>query len=530
MAKHAKHAKHSQPEAVEFEDIQEQYEAELVEDDPVEESAFFAAEQPADASEAFDFGAGEKKRKGKKTAAIVAASIVGALALAYAVGFGVFSFMFFPNTIAGGNDISMKTSEDVAAMLEQDAANYAFTIEGDGVSLSMTAAEAGIVYDTDAVITDLRSQVRAWAWPYEIFMAHDYSSCLAVEYENTALSDALTAAAEEVNATAASPTNATIGYDAETNGFVVKAEQYGTQIDTAKLIDYVAAQNDMLVENIVLAEEVLVEAEIKQDDQRLADAAARANAYMVPNVDFMIAGQVAVSLNPESMSSWIAMDDQFQVTLSDELKAAWIEQTIEACSTAGNERVYTRPDGKEVTVSGGDYGWIIDGEAFTKLVEEAVISGQQGQVDMPIKQEAQVWGGIGAADWGKRYVDVDLAEQHARFYDADGNLIWESDIVSGGPGASRATPSGVWDLNTNNGYAMLVGRKSDGSIDYETPVNYWMPFKGQSIGLHDANWRGSFGGNIYTYNGSHGCVNLPVSKARELHQIIEVGDVVITHW
>lgn len=526
MAKHAKHAKQAQAEAADVEEIQESTEA-----NSVEGGAFFASNaQPADASEAFDFGAGEKKRRGRKIAAIVAGSLAGAVALAYAVGFAVFSFMFFPNTTAGGNDISMKSTEDVAAMLEQDAANYDFTVEGAGISLSMTAAEAGIAYDTDAVISDLRSQVRAWAWPYEVFVMHDYSSCLAVEYENTALSDALTAAAEEVNATATPPIDATIGYDAETDGFAVVPEQYGTQIDTAKLIEYVAEQNDMLVESIVLGEEVLVEAEIKQDDQRLADAAARANAYMVPRVDFMIAGEVAVSLNPESMSTWIVMDDQFQVTLSEELKAAWIEQTVEACTTVGNERVYTRPDGKEVTVSGGDYGWIVDGEAFVKLVEEAVVSGQQGQVDMPVKQEAQAWGGIGGADWGKRYVDIDLAEQHARFYDADGNLIWESDIVSGGPGASRATPSGVWDLNTNNGYAMLVGRNSDGSIDYETPVNYWMPFKGQSIGLHDANWRSTFGGNIYTYNGSHGCVNLPVSKARELHELIEVGDVVISHW
>ncbi len=527
MAKHAKHAKHAKSELSEQEPVAVQQD---VEADEAASEDFFAETSEGDAFGGLSFDEADKKRKGKKTAAIVAGSICGALALAYAVGFGIFSFMFFPNTVAGGNDISMKTTDDVAAIIEQDAANYAFTIEGAGISMSMTAADAGIAYDTEAVMTDMRSQVRAWAWPYEVFMSHDLSSSLSVEYSNTALSDALTAAADAVNAEATPPTNATIGYSAETDGFVVVPEQYGTQIDTAKLIDYVALQNDMLVEDIVLGDEVLAEAAIKQDDERLAAAAARANAYMVPRVDFMITGQVAVSLDPESMSSWIAMDENYEVSLSDELKAVWVEQTIEACSTAGNERVYTRPDGKEVTVSGGDYGWIVDGEAFAALVEEAVISGQQGQVDMPLKQEAQLWGGIGAADWGKRYVDVDLSEQYARFYDADGNLIWESNIVSGGPGASRATPTGVWDLNTNNGYAMLVGRKPDGSIDYETPVSYWMPFKGQSIGLHDANWRGSFGGNIYTYNGSHGCVNLPVSKARELHQIIEVGDVVITHW
>ncbi len=47
-----------------------------------------------------------------------------------------------------------------------------------------------------------------------------------------------------------------------------------------------------------------------------------------------------------------------------------------------------------------------------------------------------------------------------------------------------------------------------------------MPFYG-SYGLHDAKWRGSFGGDIYTYAGSHGCVNLPYSFAQKLYNAID---------
>ena len=39
-------------------------------------------------------------------------------------------------------------------------------------------------------------------------------------------------------------------------------------------------------------------------------------------------------------------------------------------------------------------------------------------------------------------------------------------------------------------------------------VTYWMPFNG-GIGFHDATWRGCFGGQIYIWSGSHGCVNMP---------------------
>ena len=65
--------------------------------------------------------------------------------------------------------------------------------------------------------------------------------------------------------------------------------------------------------------------------------------------------------------------------------------------------------------------------------------------------------------------------------------------------------------------------------NYATPVSYWMPFNG-NIGMHDANWRSSFGGNIYKTNGSHGCVNLPPSVAAELYGYVEKGTPVICYY
>ena len=65
--------------------------------------------------------------------------------------------------------------------------------------------------------------------------------------------------------------------------------------------------------------------------------------------------------------------------------------------------------------------------------------------------------------------------------------------------------------------------------DYRTPVKYWMAFHNHE-GLHDANWRRSFGGDIYKYNGSHGCVNLPTSFAAELYDNVYVGLPVITYY
>lgn len=146
-----------------------------------------------------------------------------------------------------------------------------------------------------------------------------------------------------------------------------------------------------------------------------------------------------------------------------------------------------------------------------------------------MKQNAAQAPDEGGRDFGTRYIDVDLTEQHARFYGEDGAIIWESDIVSGKPADGRDTPQGTYYIKTNDGKSVLRGYKPDGTKDYETEVEFWMPFKDNSVGFHDAGWQEKFGGDWYVEHGSHGCINLPPDKAEELHGLLSVGDVVVVH-
>ena len=36
--------------------------------------------------------------------------------------------------------------------------------------------------------------------------------------------------------------------------------------------------------------------------------------------------------------------------------------------------------------------------------------------------------------------------------------------------------------------------------------------------MHDATWRGKFGGQIYKTSGSHGCINLPLSFIKDFYR------------
>ena len=56
-----------------------------------------------------------------------------------------------------------------------------------------------------------------------------------------------------------------------------------------------------------------------------------------------------------------------------------------------------------------------------------------------------------------------------------------------------------------------------------------MPFF-NGYGLHDATWRDEFGGTIYKTNGSHGCINLPYSKAEILFNNISAGCTIVVFY
>ena len=96
-------------------------------------------------------------------------------------------------------------------------------------------------------------------------------------------------------------------------------------------------------------------------------------------------------------------------------------------------------------------------------------------------------------------------------------------MVTGCVANGTASPEGIF---------CLVGKSEDEVLrgeGYATPVEYWMPFYG-GVGIHDADsWRSSYGGDIYQYSGSHGCINTPTANAAIIYQNIEPGTPIICY-
>ena len=109
---------------------------------------------------------------------------------------------------------------------------------------------------------------------------------------------------------------------------------------------------------------------------------------------------------------------------------------------------------------------------------------------------------------GNTYVEVNINQQRMWFY-KDGKLLVDTPVVTGTKYYSD-TPKGFFSMYQRATNTTLVGP------GYASPVDYWMAFSG-GCGIHDASWRDTFGGSIYLYSGSHGCVNTPYNAVRTIY-------------
>lgn len=124
----------------------------------------------------------------------------------------------------------------------------------------------------------------------------------------------------------------------------------------------------------------------------------------------------------------------------------------------------------------------------------------------------------------KTRVEVNRKDQKVYLF-VNGKQKLTTDCVTGTTG--HETPTGIYNIDWKTTNTVLRGFNDDGS-KYESPVTYWMPFNG-GIGLHDATWRGEFGGDIHINNGSHGCVNMPLQAAKKIYGKVQNGTPVIVY-
>lgn len=474
----------------------------------------------------------EQSQQAKRLTWIIPLSILGVLAAIYLGGVVLFSFFMMPGSNLDNSSIAWAKASDVAASQTQAALNRNVHITGQGVDLTVNASDVGATVDKDGYAHDLINQSMVWAWPVQVFMQRTLSPQAGLTINSSQVTALLKPAIDQSRAHAAEIQSSGLTFDATAGEFKIDESLRAQYLDTDKVSKQVEEALASGTSNLVLGDDCLTQ------DDALEQAAAKANTFVKATLSLTMANTEVAKVDAPLIAQWVSIGSDLSVTLNRDAIVAWGKGELsQKLDTVGTERTYTRPDGKVVTVNDGSrqhgqsvYGWIIDGEATANSVADAIEAGKPATVPVAVTQEAAAYA-PGGQDWGSRYIDVDISEQHARFYD-NGQLIWEADLVTGQPNLNRETPTGVWTItNSQSGDINLRGPVDPATQEpqWDSHVQFWMGVVRNLVGFHNAPWRSSFGGSIYKHNGSHGCLNLSYDKAQALHSLVQVGDVVVIH-
>ena len=425
---------------------------------------------------------------------------------------------FVVGTIINGVPVSGMTTADAEAYIE-GYFNGGYTLEiedTEGVREAITDTSIGYTVDVTGDLEAILKEENDGGRVSGPGVEHRYTVDAELKYDEAALRALLENMAFVKNA---SPTSdAYITPYEEGKAFSIVPEVQGTEIDMDKLMaavkDALNSQTRLLkVENLDCYKTIQVTA----DNADLNQMCANLNRYKDINITYVFGDQQEILPGLEAVK-WIDGVSGSTVQVNQQKVAEYVKYLADKYDTYGKPHTFISTSGRQVSVN-GDYGWQINQAEEAVALTRMVQNGTNQTREQAYSRTAASRTGN---DFGTTYVEVDMGLQHIYMYE-NGTLIAEAPIVTGNVAKGWTTPEGLYTLYYKERDRVLRGpKRADGTYSYESPVSYWMPFNG-GIGLHDASWRGKFGGEIYKNNGSHGCINIPPKTAAVIYEHVYKG-------
>lgn len=442
---------------------------------------------------------------------------------------------YFENTTINGFDASEKTPKEMLTMLTKAySVPYVHIYEKGEESISASLKELGYEVDQAELLKSLEDALSRQKSSISVLIesllnGNSFQVTVPFDCDEEVFKAAVNSAALKDERIVS--VDAEMIYDAEGKNYYIEPEINGTEFADEDLQALVKEQVDQLVAakdpqpdlTIEIPDSIYVKPQITGDDIELNNLCNIYNRYVKAEITYLF-GEEKVVVDWDKIQEWLIIEDGTD-SLDHEAIYMYVVEMAQKYNTIYHERTFETSLGTTVTFPGNlnEYGYLIDEDAeFSQLLSN--IDGNTSVEREPIYSYSG-YARNGVDDLAGTYVEVNLTTQHIWFY-KDGELIVESDIVSGDVSDKAETQTGVFPLAYKESPSVLTGGNAEDG--WETDVTYWMPFfDGQ--GLHDATWRSSFGGSIYQNNGSHGCVNLPFDTAKKIYENIDAGVAIILY-
>lgn len=438
------------------------------------------------------------------------------LIILYCTGIIYFKFHFYLGTKANNINISGYSLNGAVNKSNRKIKDYSLTIkEKDKQSEKIYGRDIGVNIDSSRVFNRILYNQNSNNWFYETLKSNYYEDDNLIQFDENAFKNAVDNL-KCLNENVQNPQNAKILFN---NGiYNIVPEVQGNKINKDKFYELLIKDIKSGKRTIDLEKEKCYEKpKYTWNSMEVVHALDICRKYCEAEVQYDFEGEKEI-VDRAVISKFINIDNDFYVTLDKDKVKEYVKDLSRKYDTFAIDREFAASTGRTVTVKGGNYGFKINKyEEINELIKN-IEKGNKCTREPVYTQKAL---GRGENDIGDTYVEINLTRQHLWFY-KEGKIIVQGDVVTGNPSKGCSTPSGVYGLNYKQKDAVLNG------AGYSSDVKFWMPFNG-NIGLHDASWRYSFGGNIYKNNGTHGCVNMPYYMAKKIYNNIEENTPIICY-
>lgn len=481
---------------------------------------------------------GKKKKKVMHSNAIICSAILGVFVIAiggaYTAGRIYYRDKFLADTYINGVNVSGLTLDEATKALGADKipAKLSFTTI-DAKQIDIPTAEFDYTRNGENEVKKIYDSVNRNAWFAGFAKKSDYSYTEKSDYDADKLEELIKKADWGDTETSDASIELT------DSGYVINEEVQGTKITDMDQLIYTAQTALSNGEfDIKLDKETGCYTVPEIDSSEYTEQCEALNKVFDLSITYDF-DYTTETLTGKELIGLLDLDDSGKYSVDEDKCMKYVEKLAKKYDTFDTERKFKATLQGDITIptsSDAKYGWWIDQQQTCDALVDMLEEGKSVESVDPIYYSTGYFDftGVESArskddDIGNTYIEVDLTDQHLWYY-KKGKLEYECYIVSGQTtSAARTTLPGVYKLwNKQTNYRMKDSN-ADGE-EWDTKCNYWNNVSLCGIGLHDSTWRGAFGGEIYKWNGSHGCINMPYDGAKYVYDNVELGTPVVMYY
>lgn len=477
-----------------------------------------------------------KKRKARTalTALAVLLTIIILVVIVYVLGYAYYKNRFTANTFVNGVEVSGMTFDEAVKLFEHTDIPDDITVTTPAdktVKLSLGGID--YKYNFDEELQKIYNDVDRKSWFAFMLKQTDYNFSDTASYDHEKLN------AEIDSADWGNRENVNAKLKSNDDGYYIVPEVQGDVFDMDTLKNYIASNLDEAVykfDSIDSGAYVLPETVSADYDKKLK----KLNELWDISVSYDF-NYKKETLTGKKLVDLVNVDREGNYTVDEDACMKYIEKLAKKYDTYNTTRTFKSTLQGKIKVepsSDAKYGWWLDQEESCDQLVKILEKGKTRKNVEPIYYNVDGYfefTGVPDArsekdDIGKTYLEVDLTNQMFWYY-KNGKKKRSGYIVSGQTTSlARTTLEGVYKLwNKQTNYRMK-DTNADGD-SWDVTCNYWNNISLCGIGMHDSTWRGNaFGGNIYTYNGSHGCINMTYSDAQYIYENVPLGTPVVMYY